>query len=336
MKFLKKIFCYISVFLFLNSASCFALSIYNTHFSISPLYQLQNGCLNEYVYDTDSSDELYKLSELNWKLKNLSYAGFQSSFGYKNLFFDLNFLYAIPKKSGNMEDSDWLNSSDLSMKTTYSISENTNNMSAIFKVNFYYNFEIINNLTVSPVISAQYNYYDFSARNAEGWYGNYSSPKVSWDDKDAVYFSSDELGGIDYTRSTILGSLGAKIDYKFLDYFCASFTLKTSPYTYVQSLDTHFADNKCTIIGSCYLDRMSGLFKHYEASVDLNYIFMTNFVFGIKGDYNYLIQMQGLSKLTGITGTSNSKTAETFTKATTVPRCSGYWWNLGIYAKIQF
>ena len=119
-------------------------------------------------------------------------------------------------------------------------------------------------------------------------------------------------------------------------YFCASFTLKTSPYTYVQSLATHFADNKCTTIGACYLDRMSGLFKHYEASVDLNYIFMTNFVFGIKGDYNYLIQMQGLSKLTGITGTSNSKTAETFTKATTVPRCSGYWWNLGIYAKIQF
>ena len=89
MKFLKKIFCYISVFLFLNSASCFALSIYDAHFSISPLYQLQNGCLNEYVYDTDSSDELYKLSELNWQLKNLSYAGFQSSFGYKNLFFDL-------------------------------------------------------------------------------------------------------------------------------------------------------------------------------------------------------------------------------------------------------
>lgn len=335
MKIFKKIFYCISAFLFLNSGIS-ALSVYDAHFSVAPLYQLQNGCLNEYVYDKDDEENLYKLSELNWQLKNLSYIGFQSAFGYKAINCDLNFLYSVPKRSGTMYDSDWLNPDDTSMKTTFSESENSVNMSVILKANFFYTFNVIKGLSISPVIGAQYNYYDFSARNAEGWYGNLKYPVVAWDDENATHYTADQLGGIDYTRSTVLGSIGAKIDYTFLNDFCITLNLKTSPYTYVQSLDTHFADSNCKTIGTCYLDRMSGLFKHYNASLDFTYTFMKNFVFGIKGDYNYLVQMQGLSKFTGITGTASSKTSQEFKKASTTPRCSGYWWDLGVYAKVQF
>mgnify|MGYP002508883939 CR=1 FL=1 len=88
------------------------------------------------------NNEYKKLSHLNWQHLNNVYLGGNVTFSFWD--FDLSVSAAgfIPKRSGTMDDSDWINLD--SVKNIYSISENYLWRSAFAGVNLQYDFDILN------------------------------------------------------------------------------------------------------------------------------------------------------------------------------------------------
>ena len=134
----KNILTFFSLFLLLFSLSAKDITDYGFHFSLLPFpfYTYEHGTLNEYVFDIDSSDNQYKLSELNWSVRNNT-LGFGADFGWKWISLEARCSFGLNGPSANMFDSDWQNQSDHSMKTEFSISDNTQNNFISFEFGTY-------------------------------------------------------------------------------------------------------------------------------------------------------------------------------------------------------
>ena len=285
------------------------------HISAAPLYSFEFGQLDEFVFSKDFKNIDYKLSELNWDVRNHS-IGLSADFGWKWISVGTTLIFGLSSESGSMLDSDWQNNFDHSMKTNFSISENT--------LNKFSNFEFIlkgiipvtpeskaDIFTISVIPSLIYNYayYNFSANNAEGWYGTTKDTGLSYivpyDSENAKHYEKGTLCGIDYIREYNKIFIGAGVDFSFIKKINLFVNFDISVYSLINSLDTHYSDmNK--YIGKKYLDKMQGTFQTMRFSASLNYNFYKEFY--ICADY--LFTYQALTQ--GITYVSYSLTNSSY------------------------
>ena len=259
------------------------------HFSISPEFSYASGHLGQYLYYSKFDDDSKKASYLSWDKKLFLY-GAEIEASYSRIHFDASFLTSIRNlKSGIMSDSDWKNTSDYSMKTTYSLGDNKaiENYSVVSSV--YYDFDVLENLSLSPLISFQYDYDSFSREDAEGWY---SDGKHSWHDESSVHYprvnpetgKKQYLAPIDYYRHSFYTWAGVKARCKICKKADFSFDFLASPFAYFYSMDTHWAKNSGKWYGKHYRQIQSACFPVVPAlkmnaklSVALSKFFDLNF-----------------------------------------------------------
>ena len=126
---------------------------------IEPYAGFTNGTLEEILYYSFPSDK--KISLLEWERKLFIY-GAELKTAFKNFNLNADFETAPQNaKSGQMRDSDWLNTNDYSMKTTYSQGTNFSKEYYSTEVSFFYDIKAAKDFTVSPVLSAEYSYDSF-------------------------------------------------------------------------------------------------------------------------------------------------------------------------------
>lgn len=233
----KKWNLFILLLLFSHSAFSFEKII---SFFLDVNTGITSGSLGEYLY-TSSNDRIISYLEYEEKplIKVNPEAGIE--IGHFGLQFSAD--YFLPLQCGHLYDSDW---KEENIKTNYGIFENYGKSNYRLSFSLMYNFSLTDKMQISPVLSAEYRYNSFSAKNGYGWYGDSENSKTGknteWNDEAAVY---KNLSGIEYFRSSIFILTGLVQTFSFnkLD-FSLSFLI--SPYSYFYSQDTHrddFAEN---------------------------------------------------------------------------------------------
>lgn len=296
-------------------------SAHGFHFDAAPVYSVSNGLITELVLDTDDNGEPYTLSELLWQFDNVQCFGFDASFGWKflNLRVKGNFpVYSVPSV---MYDSDWQNSSDHSMKTNYSISENTlrfdDDLSFTGEIQTF--SKTIGNgfsFTVTGLLGLDYDYCKFEARNGYGWYGDsvtvayclehenfrIKNPdevtpgdSLSYDDENAAYFDKGELSGIDYTRETYTVFLGVELKASYKKNFFFKGSASFAPYSKIASLDLHYGGS--SYLDSYYYDEMRGNVSAVKLSAEAEYRFPFGLGLGMSYSYRNQTRIEGESYL---------------------------------------
>lgn len=250
------------------------------HFSAEPLFGVRYGTLGEYVYTPDTSGSYQKLSELDWDMKPVWYYGGKASFGWRGISLSGYAAGSIPGRTGSMYDSDWQNitiNGDADTKTNYSISENTLTSSYKLGADVSYTFYLDKYVSVQAIAAVDYMYTKMEARNGYGWYADAStlgtSVGYSYDSDNAIYFSSGELRGVDYTREDMLTWIGVTNIITPFRQFTGTLSFFVSPYAYIQSIDCHYGNGS----NNYYIDIMSGFCSAYKFETAGAYNFTKNF-----------------------------------------------------------
>jgi len=249
--------------------------------SVTPTFGYSQGVLNEILYH--SRDTSKKISLLEWE-RNVWLYGADISSSFRRFHADLSFSSAVQSCSGEMRDSDWLNTNDYSMKTTYSVGDIEAEGNIDLSLSLSFDALKTSCFSLSPVVSVQYEYDSFSrGKDAEGWYGqsDYSSDGKmhNWYDGEAkhfpteYYWSDDKqkyvhqvLGGIDYNRHTFYSWFGLRASF-LVGKFSLGIQFLVSPYTYFSAEDTHHGSSS----DSVYHLIQSGSFSYYKVSSDFSY-----------------------------------------------------------------
>ena len=243
---------------------CFLLAVFplhaqifqnhDFHVAIMPTFAYSSGILNESIYH--STDPNKKISLLEWE-RNLWLYGVKITSSYKKFHFDTASESSLPLESGEMRDSDWLNTANYAMKTTYSVGQNTIDKNFDANLSIYYDFELARGFYISPKIQAQYAFDSFYRKKGDsrGWYGqsDYSEDGKNhwWYEDEAAkypseYYWSEEkqkyvrkvLGGIDYYRHSVFLWSGFDVAFKIAR-LKMDFSFMISPYTYLSAEDRH-------------------------------------------------------------------------------------------------
>lgn len=294
------------------SLPIFAVNLKDFSLSVEPLFGMKWGQIDEYVYQKNSAGNYQKLSELNWPIKNMFSIGLNVQGGFKKIKGKLHFSTLIPGESGIMEDSDWMDLTDV--KTTYSKSENRITQAYDFSAQLKYEFQPIQQIKLSPLFEFEYKTISFEARNGYGWYGHKVYPHVSWDDPKAPYNPKGTLCGIDYKRDVTQFFIGYDFEYMPIKKLrlCQSFLI--SPYSYTVSYDTHYSDMASTK-GTDYADLVKFYFSRLKISTGCYYILNSYFEFGLNLSFFYSFEN---------TGTNYQKNHSDITYTNTTQNKSGH------------
>jgi len=215
-----------------------------------PTIEYTNGILGEHLFYSEPNEN-HKISYLNWD-RNLILYGIDIETRYKNLNFDFSLTSSFPNQtSGTMEDSDWLNRKDYSIKTRYSIGDNEIDKNYELGTSIYYKFDITKNLKIAPVIQAQFFYDSFYRYNANAWY-NYNLGW--WYEDDAIHYPRlnpetgkiQQLAGIAFEQKTFYVWNGIDFDFTLNKRFSFSFSFLLSPFIYFSAIDTHYLNKART------------------------------------------------------------------------------------------
>ena len=243
-------------------------------FSFSPSIGSTYGVMNEYVFDTSTGKDI-KLSELNWDVIPICFVGLGANVSYSIFDFSFYAMNYFGSASASMRDSDWQNFNDRNMKTNYSISENTINKAFVFRTDFKVSAIKNSFVDFKGMLSLEYTFFDFSARNGYGWYGDRSSTRlpmdVAWNDPRAKFLGVGKLFGVDYQRSHFFTWTGFELCFSPIRFvtLCASFSV--SAFSLVSSLDTHYGKTS-------YYDRSLSFFS----GIKQDYCVFLNFSSNVK------------------------------------------------------
>lgn len=246
---------------------CFSQKIFSEtklSFSLQPNTSLVFSQHDEIFYSSIGKEK--PVSLLEWKSKPLWSIGIDATIAIKNLSLKTGFSYAIPIRCGEMHDSDFETFSG--MKYCYSINELYSNLNLNFFLDLNYEINLAGFFSISPIISLQYNYDNFQAKNGYGWYGmeTASHPLVEWDDSRAKYYAKGKLNGVDFYRHSFFTFCGLGCDFN-ISRFIIGFDILMSPYTYFQTMDHHLSKSG----GYHVLQKQSSSFTHYTIGGSISY-----------------------------------------------------------------
>lgn len=310
---MKRVFI-IATILALAVAPSFAKRIVSA--TLTPSVTVFNGTFGEYVFANRFKSGSSKLSSLLWDAKNVVFLGLDATISYRAFDFGFYFKGAIPITSALMADSDYLNKNDPDMKVCYSESQNSLNNAFIAGTTFGYKIRATSWFTFEPFINIHYTYFDFTASNGEGWYGDRHDPPVSYDSSTAHHYKRGELCEVDYTRNDFFVYKGVNFTFKPARVFWVSHSIKVAAYHFTKSLDCHH-----TPPGSAskyFFDDMSSTHNAFSFDLSFRFNFDYHFAFLISANYSLLLETHGDSYSSTH---SNLKTFTKFNKDTSEAAC---------------
>ena len=206
-----------------------------------------------------SSEDYYKLSELDYDILPALYLGANICAQTKN--FEIKFLskFFLPLKCGNLRDSDWLNdlaygNGDTATKTDYSIHSlalkptNAGLVGYDLELQAAGRFYPTNFLILSPVVSINAQYMSFRAKNGIGYYGNYNSitrTRESWSNilrRTIVDYEGKEI--IDYEIYNFFLWTGIQASFMPADWITLSLASEVAALSCFFDFDHHITNDK--------------------------------------------------------------------------------------------
>ena len=321
---LTRIFKKITLFLFLMiilAGKICAFEIFQ--FSVAPKYGLQNGQLNEYVLYKNGN----KQSELNWEIKNISMLGFNATVGWEMLLLEADCMWGIPKDSGAMYDSDWLNTSDYGMKTDYSESSNKVDYLGDLGLRFGVNIKTWSFLNIIPYAGISYSRIKYIANGGTYWYGD--NNLYPYDDPDHSTTGTFSGDVISYERELFNYLVGVKARFSFLKRFAVSADFGLSVFTQINSLDHHILKDGMSS-PAYYLDKMQGFFKSFNLGTEVDVKIWKGLSAGAGFKFVYINQLVGNDYQK-----TSSETKYTLV-STANSAADGYTWNLEAFVRYSF
>ena len=277
--------------------------------SVEPVFGVRNGQIDEYVFLKECDYDDDKLSELNWDLQNEFLYGAKIDANLKRFFVNTQFSLGIPRKSGSMIDSDWMNAEvsnaeDYQYKTCYSHHTNYLEKDISFSIDIGYEFEIFKSNPLSfnlkPSLGFSYNSISFNGEDGYGYYGTVSTPYLEYTDENAKEepFSGDVIS---YERKTYIFWLGFDSELDFSDAFSVSTGFQISPYIFAESIDTHWL--KRTLYG----DKTPGCFSAFKWNIAETFMFTPRLSLVLDFSWLYVRVLRGDSYYKNITESAYTK-----------------------------
>ena len=253
--------------------------------------------LCEYVFSDFCRNKDNVESRLDWDVKNIALFKIRGDFDILDyVYTGLDFSIAVPGKSGQMQDYDWLNSvggtygSNIDWfndppdeNTDYSC--HTNNLEKYMSFSFALggNIHLPYEIKVSPFISYDYDYIGFYA--SDGW-GIYKAN--DWEQTD---FYGKVIA---YKQETNAFSLGAKVQSTAVPRTWLYSDFSVSPaLTFTNAIDHHYSyeDPKS---GAAYWDKFTYLWQ-LKANLKAQFIFNENHSAGLAGFIQYIPRQKGIT-----------------------------------------
>ena len=262
---------------------------------ITPEVGLLNGFVKEYVFNNACKNKDNVESRLDWDVKNIVLFKIRGDFDILDyIFTGLDFSIAVPGKSGQLQDYDWLNSlgglygTNTSLLndapdevTNYSCHSNRIDKYMSFSFALGGNIFLPYEIKVSPFVSYDYDYIGFSA--FDGW-GIYKESNWNQTDFSGKMFS--------YKQESNAFSGGFKIQTGIVPRTWLYSDFSVSPaLTFTNAMDYHFnSDNKET--GAAYWDKFTFLWQ-LKANLKAQFIFNENHSAGFAGFIQYVPRQKG-------------------------------------------
>lgn len=279
----------------IKKTGCFSLTV-------EPALTFASEKITENIYYSAPNEDK-KISMLEWENRMLMY-GIKLNSTYKNFWLNLNFFTSCKfLQTGQMEDSDWRNTSDYSMKTNYSVGKiNTGgNYEAGFETGLI--FQPNKLVEISPFLGIKYSFDSFSRQNATGWYGdsNFTSdgndhwwyspeaqkfPYTIWSEEKEKYVTGRILP-IDYIKHDFYSWLGILIRSSPSKKCNILFEIAVSPFSYYLTIDTHHAKKTDGYYEKHFKGIQYNFFNKIKNQVNVEFNFSKQFFLciGIKKEY---------------------------------------------------
>ena len=237
---------------------------------------LLNGSISEYVFDPASHNTDDVLSRLDWDVKNVPIVSASVDLTlFKYAYFNLGAGFGFPSTpSGNMQDYDWLNGTEL---TNYSIHDNFLNSYRNIFVKIGYNFYLPLKITITPFVAYNYEYLGFDG--LDGY----------WECKILDFYKKVEFSGsvISYFQETNAFLVGIKLISPVLFNLKIDGEFLISPYTSnINALDKHH------IRKTHFMDLMPWSYQ-LQSSLNLSYSIQKHHKIFVQGFLQYIPVSKG-------------------------------------------
>ena len=304
---MKKIFLLLAFAWF--SFSTFAVSLKDFSLSIEPLFGIRYGELGEYYYENQTNYDTNKVSELEWEYKPVFYIGAQISGGWKGISASTYIKVGIPKKSGLMTDSDWLNNSPFyvsaenakktqNYKTNYTESDNYLKTNINWGIKAGYTFSPFSFFEIAPYTAFDISYIKFAAKGLNGWYakknseGHYTPYTDTAHAEKQSYSYNSEV--ITYDRYTYLVWIGLNMQFITPIHLNCTIGFQIAPYIYSVSYDAHVLRQKSRPdLANFYADEVSSNFAAYKWLASFSYHFTKHLSASINFECFYAPEKKG-------------------------------------------
>jgi len=286
-------------------------------FSVTPRLGILLGQAEEIVYSNGTSYHDV-LSELLWDVKTIFYYGLDIEFSpaqplrRRGAFVTVSMKYAVPARSGVMEDRDWRSKVNNAL-TDYSRQDNYLDELFLLDACAGYSFPLGKIFTIKPQFLLSYMHFGFLGMNG---YGIYTKPSY-WDRPDFYYmmegtYSVEEFNGkvISYSQDWLILSTGVSFGVQFLKYFFFEIGFNISPLIVCVDLDLHIGQQhqfKDHVLGGLFVEPRAALTFAVNKwiSISLNALYRN--ISGARGSaYDRYIQSQSVFSFSGESGTGLS------------------------------
>ena len=248
------------------------------NFELSPDVGVLNGMMKELYYYDNNSDGTYsyKLSQLDWEITPIYYAGITMSINpIWNLHISSGIWKLLGKNLGKMEDRDWNEgfpdyNGDLNM---YSEHDNILDNGIMFDVNISYSFSLNDSLTISPIIGFSYRQIKMYGQDGYGLYPNHID-EIKRDQN----FSGKV---ITYEQKQKIPYIGINLLYKANEKLTCSLSGFYTPFAIIDAVDQHLTldpqiEFKDEISNASYLSLIASF--NYNINKNMFLSFSANYI----------------------------------------------------------
>ncbi|MDR2049424.1 MAG: omptin family outer membrane protease [Treponema sp.] len=263
-------------------------------FSLNGEWGFLYGSAYEIVYDSPSARRY--LSELQWNIKPLFFAGLSLEFGPRDpsdriaFFAELKVKAGLPGKTGVMEDRDWFPNVPVAPGSLTHFSSHENHTKAAFfaDIGGGVSFPLGKKAAVKMSLYFSYMFFKYEARNGYTQYGGNPTttalPCSPWDPSfPKVSFSGL---GVDYTQHWFILSPGIAlvVPGKRISF---SVSAALSPAVACAAFDNHFTRNLLVnelMFGGIFFEPEGSFFFSFSESMRIGLSVSYRHIGGTRGD----------------------------------------------------
>lgn len=272
-----------------------------TTFSLKGAFSVLYGQQGEYVYNRCSENGIRRdilLSRLDWELKPLYFFGIDFGANVNRFVFSAGTKFAIPMSCGIMADSDWRNvefsplppKEKRNIKTNYSESDNSVELSFDVNVFFGYKFSPTNFITLTPFVEVEYEYNLMCAWGMIGIYGKQGADGYfkEWNGVGAdPKYSPPSERNVSLERFWITSWVGLDSNFAIGEKFSIGLSLAFSPLIWCNSFDCHY------LRSAIFNDKILGFFSGGKIGLNFNWIIAKKNIISLGFDAQGTLIMKG-------------------------------------------